>query len=227
MIHNQEEIEETTIYGIKILQYKNRWRFSHDSLMLSKFCTEVEGTHFKNEPKKFILDVGTGCGIIPVLLRNFLQTDSIYYGIEIDKEVAKLAEMNFRLNKIKAYSIAGDIRFAPFKFQFDIIVSNPPYVPVGEGKISTKYDKAKWEITFDLRSFARVSSKILKKGGRIYVVYNPSRLGEILSVFYRSGLMPSFIRFFHHSSERSCAFFLLCAQKESRRKLEVLPPMWS
>lgn len=222
-----QNIEETMIFGLKIFQHRNKWRFSHDSVMLSKFCAEIETVYFKNEPKNLILDVGTGCGVIPILLKKFLQTDSKYFGIEIETESTKIADLNFKTNNIKGYLIAGDIRFHPFRTQFDIIISNPPYVPVGEGKISQKYDKAKWEITFELKSFAKVSSQILKKGGRIYVAYNPTRLGELLSVFYKSGLNPSFIRFFHHSPEKSCAFFLISCQKEGRRKLEILPPMWS
>lgn len=229
-----DEIDQTTIYGAKILQKKRGWRFSVDSVALSKFCVETELSYFKKEPKDFILDVGTGCGVVIILIQNFLK-DFLkddqplhFFGIDIDPDMIKIANKNMKINEAFGSIVLGDIRKAPFKKNsFDIIVSNPPYIPVGEGKISQKYDIAKWEITFDLRSFTRTSSEILKSKGRIYVVYNSSRLGELLSVFFKAHLNPSLIRFFHHSQDRKSDFFVLCAQKDGKRKLEVLPPLFS
>ncbi|MCX7733178.1 MAG: methyltransferase [bacterium] len=231
---SSDEIDQTTIYGAKILQKKHGWRFSVDSVALSKFCVETELSYFKNEPKNLFLDVGTGCGVVIILIQNFLKLEEkidhlpYFFGIDIDPDMIKIANTNMRINEVFGSVVLGDIREAPFKKNsFDIIVSNPPYIPVGEGKISQKYDIAKWEITFDLRSFVRSSSEILKSKGRIYVVYNSNRLGELLSVFFKVHLNPSFIRFYHHSKDRKSDFFVLCAQKDGKRKLEVLPPFFS
>lgn len=229
---SMEDLDETSIYGVKVFQRKDGWRFSLDSIILSKFFVEIELSYFKNERMDIALDVGTGCGIIPILIQRFLKERDVrppkFIGLDLDLRAVGIASMNFLRNELThSWAVGGDIRFYPFKKNlFDIIVSNPPYIPVGEGKISPRYDIAKWEISFDLRSFARSSSELLTDRGRIYVVYTSSRLGELLSVFFRYNLNSAFIRFFHHSRQSGSDFFVLSAQKNGRRKLTVLPPIF-
>lgn len=230
-LEQHEELDETVLFGLRILQKKKGWRFSVDSVVLSTFCVEMETTHFRNEPKRMILDVGTGCGVIPILtqklFRKNLEILPTFVGVDIDTSFAKISYKNFKLNNLNFWTVVGDIRAHPFKEKtFDIVISNPPYIPVGEGRISPKYDVAKWEITFSLREFAKSSHEVLKDGGRIYVAYSSRRLGELLSVFFKAGLRPSFVRFFHHSPSMGSDFFVLVAQKGGRRKLEVLPPIF-
>jgi len=231
------QIFETNISGLRIFQPVEGWRFSDDAVFLSEFVIQIirkvekeaEGRSKNIERKddvKFCIDIGAGCGIITLLLARELK-NCRFFAIDIDKLMANLSYLNFRNNRVRAFSICGDIRFYPFRHEsFDIIVSNPPYIPPDEGKKSDKYAIAKWEITLDLRTLADVSSRLLKDRGFVFVVYPSYRLGEVLSNFFKFGLKPVFIRFFHHSFGKSSDFFALACQKGVKHKLEVLPPFF-
>ncbi len=217
--------------GLKVFQGKKGWRFGEDSIHLAQFCVYVEKNYFEKDSCNTIIDIGTGCGIILLLVLRDIYFASAF-AVDIDRDMVLLARKNFIENGSKPYPyvILADARVPCFKpSSFDVIVSNPPYIPPHEGKISMKggnYPIAKWEIKFDLKSLANTASYLLRPLGRIYTVYPVSRLGEVLSVFFKVGLQPVFIRFFHHSPEKNADFFLLACQKNSRKRLEVIPPIY-
>ncbi|GBD03514.1 tRNA1(Val) (adenine(37)-N6)-methyltransferase [bacterium HR19] len=231
------QIFETSISGLRIFQPIEGWHFSDDSVFLSEFVIQIirkieKETEERNENierssnVKFCVDIGAGCGIITLLLARELKNYK-FFAIDIDKLMSNLSLLNFQSNGVRAFSVCGDIRFYPFRPEsFDIIVSNPPYIPPEEGKKSDKYAIAKWEITLNLRTFAEVSSRLVKNRGFVFVVYPSYRLGEVLSTFFKFRLKPVFIRFFHHSFDKSADFFALACQKGVKHKLEVLPPFF-
>jgi len=220
-----EELEETKIFDISLFQFKRKWKFSDDSIFLSKFATEIENK-IDSQPKK-IIEIGSGCGIITILLSKWLDGENnSFFAVEIDKKMAFLSHLNFKINNVKAHVICGDIKELKFKEKFDVAISNPPYIPVSEGKISPSKDIAKWEIKLDLKSMAKISSELLKNEGRLYVVYPSFRLGEVLSNFFKVRLKPVFLRFFHHSLSSNSDFFALMCQKDVKHKTEILPPFF-
>ncbi len=220
-----EEIQETKIFDIRLFQLEKKWKFSDDSIFLSKFTAEIE-SKIDSNPKK-ILEIGSGCGIVTILLSKWLDgKNNSFFAVEIDKKMCFLCLLNFKSNNVKAHAICGDIKELKFKEKFDVIVSNPPYIPVSEGKISPSKDIAKWEIKLDLKSIAKISSELLKSEGRLYVVYPSFRLGEVLSNFFKVRLKPVFLKFFHHSLSSKSDFFALMCQKDVKHKTEVLPPFF-
>lgn len=228
-----DELVETEVSQLRVLQPRNGWKFSDDSVELAYFCAENEIKWMKKKTRRTeemrkIVDVGIGSGVIALLLSRELELQGVphtIFGVDIDKKMVKIAKLNSLRNQIPIHIISADIRKPPFApGSFDVIVSNPPYIPPTEGKISQKYDIAKWEIQLDLRTFASASSYLLKPKGHLYTVYPSFRLGEVLSVFYKAGLQPTKIRFFHHSADFPSDFFLLFCVKGAKHKLEVLPP---
>lgn len=225
------DLVETEIEGLKVLQPKRGWRFSDDSVELAYFCVEneIELKRKKiRKTKRKIVDVGVGSGIIAILLSRKLGLNDIphiIFGVDIDERMIELSKLNSHLNGVQMHIILADIKNPPFTpCSIDVIVSNPPYIPPTEGKVSKKYDIAKWEIELDLRTFASSSAYLLKPKGYLYTVYPSFRLGEVLSVFYKVGLQPTKIRFFHHSADFPSDFFLLLCVKGAKHKLQVLPP---
>jgi len=219
------ELEETKIFDVSIFQLKDKWKFSEDSIFLAKFAAEIENK-IDSEDKKKLLEIGSGCGVITILLSRWIKGEKFLVSVEIDKKMALVSGLNYKNNNVKAHIICGDIKQIKFKQKFNIVLSNPPYLPKGEGKISKKSDIAKWEIHLDLKTLAKISSNILEKEGRVYVVYPSFRLGEVLSNFYKVGLKPVFLKFFHHSPLSKSDFFALMCQKDVKHKTEVLPPFF-
>ncbi len=221
------EFVQTEIFGIRLYQKKHGWKFSQDSVLLVRFFLELESGYGKKGEKKLVLDVGTGCGVIPILIDKWSDSKFQIFAIDIDNEFVKISKINFRENAAEAFLLNADIRFAPFKMgSFDVIISNPPYIPPEEGKISQKYDIAKWEISFDLKTFAKVSAYLLRDKGRLYTVYPSWRLGEVLGNFFKSGLKPVFLQFFHHSQTLQSDIFFIACRKSVNEKLKVLPPIF-
>jgi tRNA1(Val) A37 N6-methylase TrmN6 len=131
-LNNNEKIEDLGDKGLKIIQASDSYRFSVDSILLLNFI------RLKNYEK--IIDLGTGSGIIPLLLFGKKKGLSIY-GIEIQKYLADMARRSVELNKLQddITIIQEDFRNLKNIFknqQFDVVVSNPPYVSMGQGKIN-------------------------------------------------------------------------------------------
>jgi tRNA1(Val) A37 N6-methylase TrmN6 len=160
-IKNDEKIEDLEEKGLKIIQAKNSYRFSVDSVLLTKF---IKIKDYEN-----IIDLGTGSGIIPLLLFGQRKGLSIY-GIEIQKKLADMARRSVELNKLQdsITIIQEDFKNIKKFFkngQFDVVVSNPPYISIEQGKINPLSSKAiaRHEIKSNLEDLISISNYLLKK----------------------------------------------------------------
>lgn len=165
ILNNNEKIEDLEDKRLKIIQAKDSYRFSVDSILLLNF---IRLKNYEN-----IIDLGTGSGIIPLLLFGKKKGLSIY-GVEIQKDLADMARRSVELNKLQngITIIQEDFRNLKNNFknqQFDVVVSNPPYISMGQGKINPSINKAiaRHEIKGDLEDMISVSNYLLKNKGRI------------------------------------------------------------
>ena len=179
LLHEHERLDELHRNGYKIIQDKDRFCFGMDAVLLSGFARVKAGER--------TLDLGTGTGIIPILLEA--KTDGSHFtGLEIQPESADMAERSVAYNDLqdKIDIVVGDIKDASQRFgasSFDVITTNPPYM-IGQHGIRNDQDAkaiARHEILCDLDDILRESAKMLKAGGRFYMVHRPFRLAEILS----------------------------------------------
>lgn len=190
-----ERIDELNRNGYQIIQDKNRFCFGMDAVLLSGFA--------KVKPGETVLDLGTGTGIIPILLEA--KTDGAHFtGLEIQPDSADMARRSVALNALerKVDIVTGDIKDASKLFgasSFDVITTNPPYMIGQHGLQNPDEAKAiaRHEVLCTLEDIMRESSKLLKPKGRFYMVHRPFRLSEIFCCMTKYGIEPKRMKLVH------------------------------
>ncbi len=223
-LKENERIDDLEFKNLKIIQNKDGFCFGMDSVLLSDFAKEIK----KNSS---IADLGTGTGILAILLSGKTQ-DTQIVGVEIQKEVAKMANRSILLNNLKnrIQIICEDIKNLKAKYEqgsFDAIVTNPPYKKVGTGKINKKDKKiiSRHEITANLEDFISISNYLLKDHGSIYMVHRPERIADIFVLLRKYKLEPKVLKIVYPTLEKSPNLILIKAVKNSKPFLKVEKPL--
>lgn len=223
-LKNNERIDDLEYKGLKIIQNKEWFCFGIDSVMLANFS--------RNEKKQSkILDLGTGTGIIAILLSQKIENSQIT-AIEIQKEVADMAERSVKLNDLeKSITIINDdIKNISRKLgqaKFDVVVTNPPYKKRESGIINKNDVKtiSRHETTADLEDFIRVANEELKSQGTFYMINRPERIADIIEYLRKYKLEPKEIRFVQPKRDKAPNEVLIKAVKHGGRFLKVLEPL--
>ena len=223
-LNNNEKIEDLGDKRLKIIQARDSYRFSVDSILLLDFI------RLKNYEK--IIDLGTGSGIIPLLLFGKRKGLSIY-GIEIQKDLADMARRSVELNKLQnnITIIQEDFRNLKNIFknqQFDVVVSNPPYISIGRGKINPSSSKAiaRHEIKGDLEDMISTSNYLLKNKGRIYLIYRSAKLIKLVITLEKYGIEPKVIKFIHPRPGENANLVLIEGIKRGKEELRIEDPIF-
>jgi tRNA1Val (adenine37-N6)-methyltransferase len=219
-----ETLDALTVGGLKILQAKDGYRFSLDPVLLGGFISTVSRCR--------VLDLGTGNGIIPLLLSARSEALSIT-GVEIQPEMAERAGRTIALNGLGASVgiVQGDIRDLPFgglhATAFDVVTANPPYRKPGTGRVAPDNERgmARHELAGGMETFLRATNTMLKSGGRFYIVYLAERLAELLSGMASFNLEPKRLRFVHPREGQAARLVLLESRKNGRPGIKVEPPL--
>ena len=224
MTMTNETIDELRTHGLRIIQPQDGYRFSLDPLLL---CDFVEaGTCLR------IADLGTGCGIIPLILARSA-ADAAFVGVEFQAEMAGLAARNVALNVLqeRVEIICDDVIALRKRFpvsSFDLVVANPPYRTPDSGRISPRAgrDLARHESSAGLADFLSVAKYLVKPGGKICFIYHVSRLTEIFeqAIFLKLALLR--IRMVHGHPLSKSSMVLVELAKGRKNDLEVLPPLF-
>jgi len=215
-----ETVDELKDYGLRIIQPENGYRFSLDPLLLCGFVST---------PAASILDLGTGCGIMPlVLARKFPESSLV--GVELQPELAAMARRNVDLNRLEErISIIGtDILELSAHFRadsFDLVIANPPYRRIGTGKISPRRgrDLARHESTANLADFLTIAKKMVKPEGSIIFIHHPERLPEFMDTACRLKLSAQRLQMVHGSIDAPARMFVVELTKGRKGALQVLP----
>ena len=224
ILKNNEKIEDLQDKGLKIIQASDTYRFSVDSILLLDFI------RLKNYEK--IIDLGTGSGIIPLLLFGKKKGLSIC-GIEIQEDLADMARRSVELNKLQnsITIVQEDFRNLKNIFknqQFDVVVSNPPYISIGRGKINPSSSRAiaRHEIKGDLEDIISVSNYLLKNKGRIYLIYRSAKLIKLVITLKKYGIEPKVIKFIHPRPGENANLVLLEGIKSGKEELKIEDPIF-
>lgn len=210
---------------IKIVQNKNYFNFSLDSILLPNFVNLTEKT-------KKILDLCTGNAPIPLVLST--KTNAKITGIEIQKEIYDLAVESIEINKLKEKIeiINDDVKNASKRFEtdtFDIITCNPPYFKKKENSI-TNDNKiksiARHEIEIQLEDIIKISKKLLKNGGSLCMIHRTDRFSEVLDNMKKNNIEPKRIRFIYPKLNKESNLFLIDGKKNGNVGLKILPPLY-
>jgi tRNA1Val (adenine37-N6)-methyltransferase len=167
--HEDETLDAFFHGRILVLQKKRGFRFSVDAALLADFI--------QTKSTDRCLELGTGCGIISLLLS--IKPFSHITAIEIQEPLADLAIRNVRLNKLESRMciIQTDLRRFDPGHKFDVIFSNPPYIKVRTGHLSISPEKsiAKHELKCDILGIMQKTEELLKKKGRAYFIFTAKR----------------------------------------------------
>lgn len=193
-LKENERIDDLEFKGYKIIQNSEGFCFGIDSVLLSDFAKDI-----RNNSR--VMDLGTGTGILCVLLSGKTNLKEIY-GIEIQPEVADMAKRSVKLNSLqdKVKIINENILNLENVFEkgsFDAIVTNPPYKKINTGLQNESEKKliSRHELTANLEDFIKVSKDMLKDKGEFYMVHRPERLVDIIYLMRKYKIEPKQIRF--------------------------------
>lgn len=218
-----ERVDDLLCHGLKIIQREDAFRFSTDAVLLSHFVSLKQGDK--------VIDLGAGGGVIPLLLADREPKLEIV-GLEIQEELLDMARRSVELNGLtsRIRMVAGDLTKASTLFgprSFTVVVSNPPYLPAGEGHISPvpTVATARHELKMTLAELIREAAMILVPKGRLAMVHRSSRLTDILTEMRRWRLEPKRLRFVHSKEDKPAIRILIEGVKEGKQGLEVLPPL--
>jgi tRNA1Val (adenine37-N6)-methyltransferase len=206
---------------LAIDQKKKGYRYSIEPFLLVDFIRLFPG--------QSVLDIGTGCGIIPLLMVHREPTLKVT-AIEIQESISQQAQKNIQQNKMGSQIsfIHGDfLKEALEPESLDHIVSNPPYQKVQTGRINPDPEKAiaRHELSINMNSLLDKSAPLLKQGGQITLAYPPERLGETLRELENRGLYPSVARFVYGNFQAPAKIFLVSALKGKKSDFSVAPPL--
>ncbi len=222
-ILKNERIDDLHIKGYQIIQNTDGFCFGMDAVLLSGFSQVKIGEKH--------LDLGTGTGIIPILLEA-KGSGFHYTGLEIQKAFVDMASRSVILNKIedKVTIIHGDIKEAdqllPLS-SYDVITSNPPYMNAGKGLKNPESVKAiaRHEVLCSLEDVIRAASRLVKVGGRFYMVHRPHRLIDIIDLLRQYKLEPKRLRMVHPYVDKEANMVLIEAVRHGKPMIKVEPPL--
>lgn len=208
---------------LKFIQKKEGYRFSIDAILLANFVT------LKKDER--LLDIGTGCGIIPIYMAKKGCCNEMV-GVEIQEQLFDTALKNKELNHCgnvrflagDISSLAGELKRRPFH----VVLSNPPYTKAMTGRDSPKHSRsiARYESCLDLTTLLSLSSALLFKKGRLYVIYPSKRLGEVIDTARSNQLEPKRLRFIHPKKNEPSNLFLAEFIKEGGVGATIEPPLY-
>ena len=209
--------------ALQVLQKKNGYRFSVDAVLLSQFI--------RIRKKEKSIDLGTGCGIIPLLLSR-MSKNCHFVGVEIQKDLADIAKRNVLLNSLenRISILHEDFRKLRQTFppgSFDLVFSNPPYRRCLTGRMNPCSEKAiaRHELRATLEDLVAMASYLLLPKGRYYLIYAASRTVDLLAALRKMNLEPKRIRFVHPRAEGEAKFVLVESIKDSGVELNVMSPL--
>lgn len=219
-----KEINDLYDYGYKIVQKSDYFKFSLDSMLLANFVNI-------NMADSKLLDFCTGNCPIPIILSNSIKN---IVAFEVQKEIYELGDESLTLNNINNVKLINDdIKNIGNYYEegyFDIITCNPPYFKViDSSRINDNNVKAiaRHEILIKLEDIVSLAYKFLRDKGKLYIVYRPDRLMELLKLFdkYKFGVKK--LQCCYNNSDSLSSMILIEAMKNGQDDLKILAPLYT
>lgn len=218
-----ERLDELQRNGYSIIQDPERFCFGMDAVLLSGFAKVKCGER--------AIDLGTGTGIIPILLEAKTKGEH-FTGLEIQPESADMARRSVALNGLeeKVAIVEGDIKTASEQFgaaSFDVVTSNPPYMTAQHGLTNEAEAKtiARHEVLCSLEDVVRESARLLKPGGRLYMVHRPFRLAEIISLMVQYRVEPKRMQLVYPYVDKEPNMVLIEGLRGGKPRMTVEKPL--
>lgn len=218
-----ERLDELHRNGYYIIQNPAKFCFGMDAVLLSGFANV--------KPGETAIDLGTGTGIIPILLEAKTKGEH-FTGLEIQPESADMARRSVAYNHLenKINIAIGDIKDASTQFgasSFHVVTTNPPYMTGQHGLTNPNEAKAiaRHEILCTLEDVIRESARLLKPQGRFYMVHRPFRLAEIMCLMHQYGLEPKRMQLAYPFVDKEPNMVLIEGLRGGKPRITVEKPL--
>ena len=224
-IKENERIDDLEIKNFKIIQKNDGFCYGIDSVLLSDFAKNIKNN-------SVVLDLGTGTGILGFLLIAKTNIKKIF-GIEIQKEIADMANRSIVMNNVedKFEIINCNIKDLENNLKidsFDAIITNPPYKKMNSGKTNVNEIKliSRHEVKAELSDFIKVSFKMLKDKGTLYMVHRAERLVDIMAEMRKNKMEPKRIRFVYSNETSDSKLVMIEAVKNGKSSVKIENPLY-
>lgn len=208
---------------IRVKQYRSGYRFSIDSVLLANLS--------RPRPRDVVLDLGTGCGIIPLILA-YRFPETRLYGIEVQADLAEIAHLNanennmgHRMTILCQDMVSLDKETIPVPV--DLVICNPPYRTINSGRINPNRQRAvaRHELRVTLDDIVDTARRLLNASGRFSTIYPAGRTTEILSQMKDAGLEPKYLRMVHSYRHSDATRVLVEGVRGGRSGITIGPPL--
>lgn len=223
LVRPGERLDDLQIGGLELIQNPDGFCFGVDAVFLSDFV--------KVKPDETVLDMGTGNGIIPVLLSAKTRGRK-FTGLEIQADTADMARRSVAYNHLedRIEIVTGDIKEAAEIFKpafFDVITTNPPYMLAEHGLRNPDSAKAiaRHEVLCTLDDILRESMRLLQDKGKFYMIHRPFRLTEIMIKMSHYKIEPKRLQFIHPYIDKEPVLVLIEGVRGARSRVTVEPPI--
>lgn len=209
---------------LKIIQRKDMFNFSLDTVLLANFCTITKDV-------KKIVDFGTNNAAIPLILSR--RTNKPIIGVEIQKEAVELAKKNITLNSLdnQIKIVHSDIKeFVNDSIKVGLVVCNPPFFKVDEDSNLNDNEFltiARHEIKINLEEIIKSAAKILDNRGKFAMVHRPQRMIEILNLMQKYDIEPKRIKFVYPKYNKESHILLVEGIYKGKKGLKIEPPLYA
>ena len=224
ILKDHERLDDLHIKNLHLIQNPKMFCFGVDAVLLSFFAKANKGDQ--------VLDLGTGNGIIPILMSAKYE-GTTYTGLEIQEKNVDMARRSLIYNDLtnSIEFIQGDIKEATGSLplsHYDIVTSNPPYMSTGKALQSAFSPKAiaRHELLCTLEDVIYAAGKLVRVGGRFCMIHRPSRLVEIFEVLRKYQLEPKRMRMIHSKSGDDATLVLIESVRGGKAQLTVEPPLF-
>lgn len=227
LLKENERIDDLQYKNLKIIQNTTGFCFGIDSVILANFAKNI-----KNSAN--VVDLGTGTGIIGLLLCGKTNLNKVI-GVEIQEDVAEMAQRTIKLNKLEEKFVIKNADINEIlskkileKNKYDVVVMNPPYKEVGTGitNIDEKKLISRHEIKATLSDFLKVSSSLLKDKGELYMVHKVERTVDIIQKMRDNKLEPKEIQIVYPYKNSNATLILIKAIKNGKKFAKILEPLY-
>jgi tRNA1Val (adenine37-N6)-methyltransferase len=222
-LKEHERVDDLQFNDLKIIQNTKGFCFGIDGVLLANFVELKKNAR--------VVDLGTGTGIIPILLAGKSETSHIT-ALEIQEEVAEMAQRSVKMNQLERRIEILNIdlkeyhNYLTLNF-FDVVTANPPYMH-SKGLINPEDKKAisRHEVKCSLEDVIQTASKLLKQYGKFFMVHRPQRLVDIMVICRNYKLEPKRLRFVHPNQGNKPNLLLLECRKAAQAELKILDPLY-
>ncbi len=220
-----ERLDDLQCKGYHIIQNTKSFCFGIDAVLLANYAKHGV------KPGQAVLDMGTGTGVIPILLAA--KTEAAHLtGLEIQTASAQMAARSVALNALedRVRIVEGDIKEAGNIFpaaSFHVITCNPPYMTENHG-LHNPYEAkniARHEVLCTLEDVIAAAAKLLVPGGSFYMVHKPFRLAEIMEVMVRYKLEPKQLQMVHPYVDKEPNMILIQGVRGGKSRIKIAPPL--